>query len=139
MTEPQDWQDDEDVVRFQTAAAFGPNHSVLWEARVRREPEGDCWTWHVSQEWPFMADAGGSEDTEAGAKNAVEWTLERWRHCDAARVAELETARVAALETALADILKISEDRERFVLMGPRGWMEAEQIAESALLKGASD
>jgi len=49
-------------------------------------------------------------------------------------------ARVAELETALADILKISEDRERFMIMGPRGWMEAEQIARCALLgKGAGD
>ena len=38
------------------------------------------------------------------------------------------------LTTALTDILAVSKDRERFVMMGPRGWAEAERIAEAALL-----
>lgn len=37
------------------------------------------------------------------------------------------------LRDALRAILEISRDRERFVLMGALGWLEAEQIAKLAL------
>lgn len=48
----------------------------------------------------------------------------------AGREAEAEALR---LREALIAIVAISGDRERFVLMGPRGWAEAERIAIAAL------
>lgn len=39
------------------------------------------------------------------------------------------------LKNALEQILAISADREAFVMMGPRGFVQAEQIARAALGK----
>jgi len=46
---------------------------------------------------------------------------------------EALVAEIEKLREALKSILEVSRDRELFVMMGPRGFQRAEQIAKKAL------
>lgn len=82
------WETEKETVEFQSAAGFGPKHSLEWEARIDFCSETDTYSWYVHNYRPFEAYAEGFEKFEDKAKAAVVSQLARW---DLRFTAELET------------------------------------------------
>ncbi len=124
--------DIEELDRLEKAATLGP-----WQATQR--PQGpDPYWWTIAD---LLSDGG----------NKLSWMIEGTaENVDAYGTVESNARLIAALRNAapaliaaahenarlrdvLTRIIAISADRERFVRLGPRGWLAAETIAIEAL------